>query len=121
MNLLRQEIEGTSIYLDILQKTTSSYVSDSDNHINANGPADTISSDEFAETAKSEEKLKSVAEEKFVAFCGQILKEASDLQPVDGEAASADVHQVLDLRAPIIVKVTNKDFVVFSTVLWCQI
>jgi len=107
LNLLRQEIEGTSIYLDILHKTTSTYGSNSDENINANGTVETISSDEFAENADSEEKLKSLAEEKFVAFCGQILKDASDLQPITGEAASADIHQVLDLRAPIIVKVNN--------------
>ncbi|KAG8080107.1 hypothetical protein GUJ93_ZPchr0007g4793 [Zizania palustris] len=37
----------------------------------------------------------------------QILKDASDLQPSTGEAASADIHRVLDLRAPVIVKVLN--------------
>lgn len=80
-NLLRQEISGTSIYLEILHKSTT--VSESGN----------------------EENLKSLAEEKLVSFCGQILREASDLQPVTGEAASADIHRVLDLRAPVIVKV----------------
>nr|CAD1819327.1 unnamed protein product [Ananas comosus var. bracteatus] len=80
-NLLRQEISGTSIYLEILHKSTT--VSGSGN----------------------EENLKSLAEEKLVSFCGQILREASDLQPVTGEASSADIHRVLDLRAPVIVKV----------------
>lgn len=41
------------------------------------------------------------------SFCGQILKEASDLQPSTGETASADIHRVLDLRAPVIIKVLN--------------
>ncbi|XP_020257824.1 brefeldin A-inhibited guanine nucleotide-exchange protein 5 isoform X3 [Asparagus officinalis] len=105
LNLLRQEIEGTSIYLDILDKTTSTNDSNSDEHINVNGSRETVVSDDFAETSNSEEKLKILAEEKLVAFCGQILKEASDLQPLTGEAASADMHRVLDLRAPIVVKV----------------
>lgn len=52
-----------------------------------------------------QENIKNLAEGKLVSFCGQILKEASDLQPSTGEAASADVHRVLDLRAPVIVKV----------------
>lgn len=104
LNLLRQEIEGTSIYLDILHKTTSTYdLTTNDN----NGPLETVSSDGFVGTANSEEKLRSLAEEKFVAFCGQILREASELQPVTGEAATADIHRVLDLRAPIIVKVDD--------------
>lgn len=97
LNLLRQEIEGTSIYLDILQKSTSTFDSNNDEHSKTNGPVETV--------VESEDKVKSLAEEKFVSFCGQILKEASDLQPSSGEAASADIHRVLDLRAPIIVKV----------------
>jgi guanine nucleotide-exchange factor len=52
-----------------------------------------------------QEKLKNLAEGKLVSFCGQILKEASDLQPSTGETASADIHRVLDLRAPVIIKV----------------
>jgi guanine nucleotide-exchange factor len=52
-----------------------------------------------------QEKLKNLAEGKLVSFCGQILKEVSDLQPISGETASADIHRVLDLRAPIIVMV----------------
>jgi guanine nucleotide-exchange factor len=52
-----------------------------------------------------QEKIKYLAEGKLVSFCGQVLKEASDLQPSTGDAASVDIHNVLDLRAPVIVKV----------------
>lgn len=59
----------------------------------------------FTAESGEQEKVKNLAEGKLVSFCGQILKEASDLQPSTGEAASADIHRVLDLRAPVIVKV----------------
>ncbi|XP_074575032.1 brefeldin A-inhibited guanine nucleotide-exchange protein 5 [Curcuma longa] len=88
LNLLRQEMRGTSIYLEILHKSTG-----------------TDSNNSSHEPLNSEEKLLSAAEEKLVSFCGQILKEASDLKPSTGEAGSAHIHRVLDLRAPVIVKV----------------
>lgn len=92
LNLLRQEISGTTIYLEILHKSTSKEL---------NG----ASFDGLGE----EKKLKGLAEEKLVSFCGNVLREASDLQPNTVEAAGsttgADIHRVLDLRAPIIVKV----------------
>lgn len=103
LNLLRQEIEGTSIYLDILHKTTSTDVANTvDEHVKGNNGSE---DDASSETVNSDDRLKSLAEEKYVAFCEQILKDASDLQTVTGEAASADIHRVLDLRAPVIVKV----------------
>ncbi|BAF21919.1 Os07g0564700 [Oryza sativa Japonica Group] len=97
LNLLRQELAGTAIYLEILQKSTVEH-DGNDPSEDTNGHV--IESDEH-------EKLKSLAEGKLVSFCGQILKDASDLQPSTGEAASADIHRVLDLRAPVIVKVLN--------------
>lgn len=92
MNLLRQEISGTTIYLEILHKSTTKEL---------NGTS--------SEGLEEEKKLKILAEEKLVSFCGNVLREASDLQPNTVEAAGsttgADIHRVLDLRAPIIVKV----------------
>ncbi|XP_043689203.1 brefeldin A-inhibited guanine nucleotide-exchange protein 5 [Telopea speciosissima] len=96
-NLLRQELAGTCIYLDILQKTTSAF--NTDKVTEANVPTDT-------ENSNVEEGVEGLAEEKLVSFCGQILKEASDLQSGTGEA-NVDVHRVLELRSPIIVKVLN--------------
>ncbi|KAL5572269.1 hypothetical protein UlMin_021866 [Ulmus minor] len=86
LNLLRQELAGTSIYLEILQKSTSG-LPETDGH-----------SDE-------EEKLEGLAEEKLVSFCEQVLREASDLQSSVGETTNMDIHRVLELRSPIIVKV----------------
>ncbi|KAL5197929.1 hypothetical protein ABZP36_001441 [Zizania latifolia] len=97
LNLLRQELAGTTIYLDILHKSTVRHDGNGSNE-ETNGYG--VESDEH-------EKLKNLAEGKLVSFCGQILKDASDLQPSTGEAASADIHRVLDLRAPVIVKVLN--------------
>lgn len=68
----------------------------------------------YGHSANDDEQLKSLAEQKLVSFCSEILKEASDLQPSTGDAASADVHRVLDLRAPVIIKVNNI-FVVIGT------
>jgi len=95
LNLLRQELAGTTIYLDILHKSTAEQ-GKKDSTEETNGL--NVESDD-------QEKIKYLAEGKLVSFCGQILKEASDLQPSTGEAASADIHRVLDLRAPVIVMV----------------
>ncbi|ONM24448.1 HOPM interactor 7 [Zea mays] len=95
LNLLRQELVGTTIYLDILHKSTVEQ--DKIDSIEETNGLNVESGDQ--------EKIKYLAEGKLVSFCGQILKEASVLQPSTGEAASADIHRVLDLRAPVIVKV----------------
>ncbi|KAJ3670258.1 hypothetical protein LUZ60_010582 [Juncus effusus] len=84
VNLLRQEISGTTIYLEILHKSTTN-------------------SDEGLESEY--EKIRGLAEEKLVTFCNNALKEASDLQPSSGESSGFDIHRVLSLRAPIIVMV----------------
>ncbi|XP_010520510.1 PREDICTED: brefeldin A-inhibited guanine nucleotide-exchange protein 5-like [Tarenaya hassleriana] len=84
LNLLRQELAGTTIYFDVLQKTTSRI-------------ADVVSD--------AEDQLSGLAEEKLVAFCEQVLKETSDLQSTLGETTNMDVHRVLELRSPVIVKV----------------
>ncbi|XP_020551182.1 brefeldin A-inhibited guanine nucleotide-exchange protein 5 isoform X2 [Sesamum indicum] len=86
LNLLRQELAGTCIYLDILQKTTSTV-------------------DIHREGDIKEEKLEGVAEEKLVSFCEQVLREASDFQSSIEETNNMDIHRVLELRSPIIVKV----------------
>ncbi|KAL6856063.1 hypothetical protein ACP4OV_018865 [Aristida adscensionis] len=95
LNLLRQELAGTTIYLEILHKSTVEH--------DANGSTEEANGS--AVESEVQEKLKNLAEGKLVSFCGQILKEASDLQPITGETANADIHRVLDLRAPVIVKV----------------
>ncbi|KAF5761248.1 putative Sec7 domain, mon2, dimerization and cyclophilin-binding domain, Sec7 domain superfamily [Helianthus annuus] len=89
LNLLRQELAGTCIYLDALQKTTS-WVE----------PAQNGSLDETDDAT-----VKTDAEEKLVSFCGQVLKEASDFQSSIGETNNMEIHQVLGLRSPIIVTV----------------
>uniref|UniRef100_A0A453B9W7 Sec7/BIG1-like C-terminal domain-containing protein n=1 Tax=Aegilops tauschii subsp. strangulata TaxID=200361 RepID=A0A453B9W7_AEGTS len=94
LNLLRQELAGTTIYLEILHKSTV--------HNGANGSSEETNGSSVE--SDQQEKLRSLAEGKLVSFCGNILKEASDLQPSNGETASADIHRVLDLRAPVIMK-----------------
>ena len=87
LNLLRQELAGTVIYLEILQKATSG-----------------VSADKEGKT-DGEEKVEGLAEEKLVSFCEQVLREASDLQSGSGETTNMDIHRVLELRSPIIIKV----------------
>ncbi|XP_068661146.1 brefeldin A-inhibited guanine nucleotide-exchange protein 5-like isoform X2 [Aristolochia californica] len=105
LNLLRQEIAGTSIYLDILQKTTSVCEIGNEEQMKSNGSYAVVNNSCSTEVGSMEGKLKAIAEEKLVSFCGHILKEASDVQPSTGETLGVDIHRVLELRAPIIVKV----------------
>ncbi|KAL8532969.1 hypothetical protein ACS0TY_009290 [Phlomoides rotata] len=86
LNLLRQELAGTCIYLDILQKTTETV------HIHK-------------EEDVKEDKLEGIAEGKLVSFCEQVLREASDFQSSMEETTNMDIHRVLELRSPIIIKV----------------
>ncbi|PWA97223.1 HOPM interactor 7 [Artemisia annua] len=92
LNLLRQELAGTCIYLDALQKTTSGVDSEK------KGESETSNEEDDA-------TVKTDAEEKLVSFCGQVLKEASDFQSSIGESTNMEIHQVLGLRSPIIVTV----------------
>ncbi|CAI9767436.1 unnamed protein product [Fraxinus pennsylvanica] len=85
-NLLRQELAGTCIYLDILHKTTATVNNQKEEHV-------------------KEDKLQGVAEEKIVSFCEQVLREASDFQSSTEGTTNMDIHRVLELRSPIIVKV----------------
>lgn len=111
LNLLRQELAGTTVYLDVLQKTTSGF-DNNRKHPESNGSLNVdIKSDNndssITRYSSAEEKLEGVAEEKLVSFCEQVLKEASDLQSSVGETTNVDIHRVLELRSPIIVKVWN--------------
>ncbi|KAK8550374.1 hypothetical protein V6N13_118893 [Hibiscus sabdariffa] len=102
LNLLRQELAGTCIYLDVLRKTTSGFIDNIGQHIEPNSSQATdISSD------NNGSRLEGIAEEKLVTFCAQVLRDTSDLQSTIGETSSVDVHRVLELRSPIIVKVLN--------------
>lgn len=86
LNLLRQELAGTCIYMDILQKITATV-------------------DVQKEEDIKEDKLEGIAEGKLVSFCEQVLREASEFQSSMEEASNMDVHRVLELRSPIIIKV----------------
>jgi guanine nucleotide-exchange factor len=109
INLLRQELAGTGVYLDILQKATNGFEAnkekspESDKLQHADSTADSDSS--ITQQSDDEEKFERVAEEKLVSFCEQVLREASDLQSSTGETTNMDIHRVLELRAPIIIKV----------------
>ncbi|XP_065849956.1 brefeldin A-inhibited guanine nucleotide-exchange protein 5 isoform X1 [Euphorbia lathyris] len=105
LNLLRQELAGTTIYLDVLQKTTSD-VHSKEQVLDSSASEDVnVTSTQNGSSFKEDERLEGIAEEKLVSFCEQILKEASDLQSTVGETTNMDVHRVLELRSPIIVKV----------------
>lgn len=97
LNLLRQELTGTSIYLDALQKTASGI------H-NPNTNQDLVTSPHHDDD-DDDDRVKVDAEKKLASFCGQVLKEASDFQSSIGDANNMEIHQVLELRSPIVVKV----------------
>ena len=98
MNLLRQELAGTCIYLDILRKTTSEINSKKGDQLDNN-----VCQDEGSSTVKSDPSLTERAEEKLVSFYVQVLKEASNFQSSMVETTNMDNHLVLELRSPIIV------------------
>ncbi|PWA58406.1 sec7 domain-containing protein [Artemisia annua] len=98
LNLLRQEFTGTCIYLEALHKITSEIKS------NQNGELKTTI-DHSLDDEEDDHKIKTNAEEKLASFCGQVLKEASDFQTSIGDNANIEIHQVLELRSPIVVKV----------------
>ncbi|KAB2019746.1 hypothetical protein ES319_D07G018000v1 [Gossypium barbadense] len=94
LNLLRQELAGTSIYLDVLQKVTSGFNDNNRQNLESNGSQDT-----------EDTKLEGIAEERLISFCEQVLRDATDLQSTIGETTNVDMHRVLELRSPIIIKV----------------
>lgn len=105
LNLIRQELAGTSIYLDVLRKTTTDFHANGGQHLEPNVSDDVdISPVQNNLSFSGDEKLEVIAEEKLVSLCEQVLKEASDLQSSVGETTNMDVHRVLELRSPIIVK-----------------
>lgn len=116
LNLLRQELTGTSIYLDVLQKTTSDSLAN-DGQILESSVSENVdipaaqNNLSVTEDATGDEKLEGIAEAKLVSLCEQVLKEASDLQSSVGETTNMDVHRVLELRSPIIVKVYNASLI----------
>lgn len=113
INLLRQELAGTGIYLEILQKATTCFETkkaDSDGFQDADSTE--VNGLSIALDLDAEQKFERLAEEKLVSFCEQVLREASDLQSSTGEANNMDIHRVLELRAPIIVKVGSLFFMI---------
>ncbi|KAL9247405.1 hypothetical protein vseg_020841 [Gypsophila vaccaria] len=101
LNLLRQELASTCVYLELLQRTTSELETNKDNKTDLDDSPDSRASDAINE----DDQLDRVAEEKLVSFCGNVLKEASELQSVVGGTNNMEIHRVLELRSPIIVKV----------------
>ena len=61
--------------------------------------------------SNAESKLDTVAEEKLVSFCGHVLKDASDFLSAVKGATNVEIHRVLELRSPIIVKVWHMTFI----------
>ncbi|KAL3679071.1 hypothetical protein R1sor_022027 [Riccia sorocarpa] len=91
-NLLRQEVEGTQLYLAVLQRACSKPLTSSDQETEPGHRSE-------------EEKLHEEAERRLITYYGHILKETATLQPAPGEAVQADAHRALSLRAPVTVKV----------------
>lgn len=110
LNLLRQELAGTSIYLDILLKATSGFNSIEAEQkkivdsleVDSESPKDDLTSTQDSSAVNNVDRI---AENRLVSFCEQALREVSDLQSSAVETTHMDVHRVLELRSPVIVKV----------------
>lgn len=98
-NLLRQETEGTQIYLTVLNQTANQGVSNGGETKYPNG------SDKDSASKGEEEKLREESERRFVTFCGHILREVAALQPGPNEIVQAEAHRSLVLRSPVTVQV----------------
>jgi guanine nucleotide-exchange factor len=102
-NLLRQETEGTQIYLAVLNKAASEI----DDETRATEIVEQPLYDTEVASKGGDQKLREEAERQLVSFCGHILKEVATLQPAPSEAVQADFHCALALRSPVTVQVLN--------------
>lgn len=99
-NLLRQEVAGTCIYLDVLQKSTCG-----NNSKTEGGHGSSLPEKVDASSKNNDDELVGIAEAKLVSFCAQVIREASEFHTNMGETTHMDFHRVLELRSPVIVKV----------------
>ncbi|KAH7282739.1 hypothetical protein KP509_35G045800 [Ceratopteris richardii] len=109
-NLLRQENEGTKVYLAILNRAISEYdIRDTDKPLSNGSISDNDNSlDASGDISKGVQKhVQETAEERMVSFCAQILKEASLSNPNVGDVVDGDSFLAASLRSPIVVKVLN--------------
>ncbi|KAG0557352.1 hypothetical protein KC19_11G122800 [Ceratodon purpureus] len=102
-NLLRQETEGTQIYLAVLNKTASEI----GDEVRATEIAEQPLDDAKVASKGGDQKLREEAERQLVSFCGHILKEVASLQPAPSEAVQADFHHALALRSSVTVQVLH--------------
>lgn len=86
----------------MLQKSTGGQNSKSQGELESS-----ISENVDASPKYKDDELMGIAEAKLVSFCAQTLREASDFQSNLGESTKMDIHIVLELRSPVIVKVCN--------------
>lgn len=102
-NLLRQETEGTQLYLAVLNKTAAETGDEATDLADNEVPVD---SNKDEATLKGEaQQLREDAERQLVSFCGHILKEVATAQPGLSDAVQADSHRALALRSPVTVQV----------------
>ncbi|CAH9130093.1 unnamed protein product [Cuscuta epithymum] len=110
LNIIRQELAGTSIYLEMLHKATAEINAEKDEmheetSISRNIDHLARSDHETSKVEIEEDDIHGIAEQKLVSFCGKVLREASDFQFSMGGGISTEAHQVLELRSTVIVKV----------------
>jgi hypothetical protein len=108
-NLLRQEVEGTQLYLLVLHRACGNATVATPNGDVSNGPVAEAPEDSGHDNAANveEEKLRQEAERRLVTYYGHILQQAAGLQPGPNEAVQADVQRALILRSPVTVKVAK--------------
>lgn len=106
-NLLRQEIEGTRIYLTILNRALTESKVHTEHNPLSNGSLIHSEKVKGSEDVPRGEQwdVRDAAEERMVSFCAQILKEAAVSQPTIGDVLESEAFFAATLRSPVVVKV----------------
>lgn len=86
----------------MLQKSTGGHNSKTQGELKSSLPENVDASPKY-----NDDELMGIAEAKLVSFCAHVLREASHFQSNLGETTNMNIHLVLELRSPVIVKVCN--------------
>lgn len=100
-SLLRQEAEGTQLYLAMLTLSAMGHEADA---TTKESKRNWINMGRKSPPPESE-KLRQEAERRLMAFYGHVLREIITLQSRPGDTTPTDVYKSLSVRAPVTVKV----------------
>ncbi|GBG70096.1 hypothetical protein CBR_g5727 [Chara braunii] len=96
--LLRQEVEGTSVYITVLFRAIGDLGETRDSESDL-----TVKVREEAD--EEEREVKAEAEARLVKLCERVLQQACNGHPEIGDVPRPDMYQALALRTPVVVRV----------------